>query len=167
MSRDSSGGKRTIEGFKTFGEKAGKFVLKGGSHMLELAGRGGTRVVGGLLKSDSFKTILTAAGMIGVGIACPTIGLGLLAVVGAKWAANKIMGKDKDENGQTKVGLLDAIKDTIMAGKKLTDKVCEKTEPLVNKAHDWIQETGENNREAIDGWGSHDKNDDDGPEWGD
>lgn len=115
--------KRLITGVKNFGGKVaytgGKYGLKAVLKVPELACRGGSKIVNSLSQSEQAQIIATTAGIITASVLCPPVILGVAGMIGAKYAADKILDKPK-------VGLMKSMKETILLGNNITKLACNK-----------------------------------------
>lgn len=148
----SSGGKRVITGFKTFGGKAarftGKYALKALAKVPELAVRGGSNVVDALANSEQFQVVATTGGLIAASVACPPIALGVGAFALGKMFGDRVLGKT-NSRGENK-GILEELKDTLLIGNKLTALACTKViSPAMRFVDTKAQEIGTNTQEKI------------------
>lgn len=129
--------KRVIKGVA---KTAGKYTLKGVGKGVELAGRGAIKTVDALVKNPQIQTLATAAGILAASVMIPTVGTGLVAVLGLNYLMD----------GGTK-GVLDGISDILKAGNKLTRSVCNKVlSPTLNTLDRGVKSLGKKYQEEID-----------------
>ena len=143
--------RRTIKGIKDFGGKvafkSAKLGLKTLAKVPEVAGRLGTKGLHELITSEQGQVILTTSGLVTASILVPQIAIGLGAVAGSKFLANKLLGKGSKSIPKS---LTESVKETIMLGNRLTASACKGIAPGLEQANEKIQELGGGVQNKID-----------------
>lgn len=133
--------KKIIKGIT---KTTGKYTLKGLGKGVELAGVGTIKTVNALVRNPQVQKIATGAGMLAASVMIPTVGVGLISMLGLKYTVDKaLLGKNK--------GMVDEITDILRMGNSVTRKASDKIlSPVLSKMDKGINKLGKNYQDKID-----------------
>lgn len=134
--------KKVIKGIA---KNTGKYTLKGLGKGVELAGVGGVRTIHAIARNRGLQKIVAGTGILAAGVMIPTVGIGLISAVGAKYLYDKtIAGKDWK-------GMLDEINDIVEMGARVTRGVTRSIiSPALEGAEVGIKKTGRKFQDYVD-----------------
>ncbi len=135
----------TKKNIKKFAKITGKYTLKGLGKGVELAGRGSLRIVNTLVKDPQVQKIATGAGILAASIMIPSVGVGIMSILGLKKATDKyLFGKNK--------GMMDEFVDLVRVGNTLTRNVCNKiVSPAIAKGEQELSTLGKKYQKGVEG----------------
>ena len=134
-------GKKVIKGIA---KTTGKYSLKALGKGMELVGRGGIKTVDALVKNPQIQKIATGAGLLAASVMIPTVGVGLIGSIGAKYMIDKTLLSNNK-------GILDEMNDILLMGNTVTKNVSNKIlSPVLNKSDKGIKKRGKNYQNKID-----------------
>ena len=141
--------KKKIKNFASkSGKFAGKWTLKGIVKGGELIGRGTLKTLNAIVKSPELQQIFTASGMLAASVMIPTVGVGMIAALGVKFALDRTILDNQHK------WVLEEVGDMINLGNTVTKSVSNKVlSPLLTKMDKGLGNIGKNTQSKIDGFG--------------
>ena len=134
-------GKKVIKGIA---KTTGKYSLKALGKWMELVGRGGIKTIDALVKNPQIQKIATGAGLLAASIMIPTVGVGMIGSIGAKYMIDKTLLSNNK-------GILEEMNDILLMGNTVTKNVSNKIlSPVLNKSDKGMKNLGRNYQNKID-----------------
>lgn len=132
--------KKVIKGVA---KTTGKYTLKGLGKGVELASRGALKTVDALIRSPQIQTLATAAGILAASVMIPSVGVGVVSMIGLKYLVDSSLGNNK--------GLLGEIGDMLRAGNVVTRNVSNKIlSPTLNTMDRGMKTLGRKYQDKVD-----------------
>lgn len=132
--------KKVIKGVA---KTTGKYTLKGLGKGVELASRGALKTVDALIRSPQIQTLATAAGILAASVMIPSVGVGVVSMIGLKYLVDSSLGNNK--------GLLGEIGDMLRAGNVVTRNVSNRIlSPTLNTMDRGMKTLGRKYQDKVD-----------------
>lgn len=132
--------KKVIKGVA---KTTGKYTLKGLGKGVELASRGALKTVDALIRSPQIQTLATAAGILAASVMIPSVGVGIVSMIGLKYLVDSSLGNNK--------GLLGEIGDMLRAGNVVTRNVSNRIlSPTLNTMDRGMKTLGRKYQDKVD-----------------
>lgn len=134
-------GKKIIKGIA---KTTGKYTLKTLGKGVELTGRGTIKTVNALVRNPQLQKIATGTGLLAASVMIPTVGVGIIGTVGAKYFIDKsLLSNNK--------GMLNEVNDILLMGNAVTRNVSNKIlSPVLKKTDKGMKKVGKNYQNKID-----------------
>lgn len=134
---------KTKKVIKGVAKTTGKYTLKGLGKGVELAGRGALKTVDALIRSPQIQTLATAAGILAASVMIPSVGVGIVSMIGLKYLVDSSLGNNK--------GLLGEIGDILRAGNVVTRNVSNRIlSPTLNTMDRGMKTLGKKYQDKVD-----------------
>ena len=134
-------GKKVIKGIA---KTTGKYSLKALGKGMELVDRGVIKTIDALVKNPQIQKIATGAGLLAAGVMIPTVGVGMIGSIGAKYMIDKTLLSNNK-------GILEEMNDILLMGNTVTKNVSNKIlSPVLNKSDKGMKNLGRNYQNKID-----------------
>lgn len=129
---------------KKVAKTTGKYTLKGFGKGIELASRGTVKTISAISRNRGAQKIATGAGLLAASVAIPTIGSGLIGLLGMKILIDKcLLGNDNK-------GILEEFNDILNAGTVVTKAVSDKIlSPALNGLDKGIKDIGKEYQQEV------------------
>lgn len=132
--------KRVIKGVA---KTTGKYTLKGLGKGVELVSRGALKTVDALIKNPQIQTLATAAGILAASVMIPSVGVGIVGMIGLKYLLDSSLGNN--------IGLLGEIGDILRAGNVVTRNVSNRIlSPTLNTVDRGVKTLGRKYQDKVD-----------------
>ncbi len=132
--------KRVIKGVA---KTTGRYTLKGLGKGVELASRGALKTVDALIRNPQIQTLATAAGILAASVMIPSVGVGVVSMIGLKYLVDSSLENNK--------GLLGEIGDMLRAGNVVTRNVSNKIlSPTLNTMDRGMKTLGRKYQDKVD-----------------
>lgn len=123
----------------------GKYTLKGIGKGLEIAGTGGVRTIHAIARNRGLQKIVTGAGILAAGVMIPTVGIGLISAVGAKYLYDRTITNKHWKS------IMDEINDIVEMGTRVTRGVTRSIiSPVLDGAEAGIHKSGKKFQDFVD-----------------
>ena len=134
---------KTKKVIKGVAKTTGKYTLKGLGKGVELAGRGALKTVDALIRSPQIQTLATAAGILAASVMIPSVGVGIVSMIGLKYLVDSSLGNNK--------GLLGEIGDILRAGNVVTRNVSNRIlSPTLNTMDRGMKTLGKKYQDKVE-----------------
>lgn len=134
---------KTKKVIKGVAKTTGKYTLKGLGKGVELVSRGALKTVDALIRSPQIQTLATAAGILAASVMIPSVGVGIVSMIGLKYLVDSSLGNNK--------GLLGEIGDILRAGNVVTRNVSNRIlSPTLNTMDRGMKTLGKKYQDKVD-----------------
>lgn len=129
---------------KGIAKVTGKYTLKALGKGVELVGRGTIRTVNVLVRNPGLQKLVTGAGILAAGVMIPSVGVGLISVLGMKYMIDRaLLGKNK--------GMINEINDILRVGNMVTRNVSNRIlSPTLRQMDRGVGKIGKKYQDKID-----------------